>query len=129
MFGVGILNSVTAQTSITNDPYEVLTKIGVSALHSMSDEAYQYKSALIQDSIDDSLLHLLWRYKGRMDAYTVNCLLGLLNLISLDDYVAEFFSKLPSPTYCYARYTDWFMPYLEKQLVEAKKGFSGSYST
>ena len=114
MFGVGILNSVTSQTSITNDPDEVLTKIGVSQLHSLSDEAYSFKSALIQDSIDDSLLHLLWRYKGRMDTYTVNCLYGLLNLISLDDYVAEFFSKLPSPTYCYARYTDWFMPYLEK---------------
>ncbi len=40
MFGVGILNSVTSQTSITNDPNEVLTKIGVSALQSMSDEAY-----------------------------------------------------------------------------------------
>lgn len=64
-----------------------------------------------------------------MDTYTVNCLLGLLNLISLDDYVAEFFSKLPSPTYCYARYTDWFMPYLEKQLVDAKKGYSGTYSS
>ncbi len=63
-----------------------------------------------------------------MDTYTVNCLYGLLNLISLDDYVAEFFSKLPSPTYCYARYTDWFMPYLEKQLQDAKKGYSGSQS-
>jgi hypothetical protein len=47
MFGVGILNSVTAQTSITNDPDEVLTKIGVSQLHSLSDEAYSFKSALI----------------------------------------------------------------------------------
>jgi len=112
LFGVGILNSFTALK--TDDQNEVITKVGVPALHSMTDETYSFKSALIQDSIDDSLLHLLWRYKGRMDTYTVNCLYGLLNLISLDDYVAEFFAKLPSPTYVYARYTDWFLPYLEK---------------
>jgi hypothetical protein len=129
MFGIGILNSHTSQVSITNDPNEILTKVGVKILHSLSDEAYSYKSALIQDTIDDSLLHLLWRYRGRMDTYTVNCLYGLLNLISMDDIVAEFFAKLPSPTYCYARYTDWIMPYLEKQLVDAKKGFAGSYSS
>jgi hypothetical protein len=112
LFGVGILNSFTALK--TDDQNEVITKVGIPALHSMSDETYSFKSALIQDSIDDSLLHLLWRYKGRMDTYTVNCLYGLLNLISLDEYVAEFFAKLPSPTYVYARYTDWFLPYLEK---------------
>lgn len=40
----------------------------------MTDEAYGFKSCLIADPNDDSLLHLLWRYKGRMDVYTVNCL-------------------------------------------------------
>lgn len=40
MFGIGILNSETRTVAITNDPSEVMTKIGVSNLHSMSDEAY-----------------------------------------------------------------------------------------
>jgi hypothetical protein len=47
MFGIPILNSITASTSITNDPNEVLTRIGVGNLHSINDEVYQYKSALI----------------------------------------------------------------------------------
>lgn len=63
-----------------------------------------------------------------METYTVNCLESLLGLIDLDDNVAAFFSELPGPTYCFARYTDWFKPYLEKQLIDARKGYSGSLS-
>ena len=101
----------------------------MKALHSLSDECFTFKSSLIQDTIDDALLHLLWRYKGRMDTYTVNCVHSLLNLIVQDETIAEYFADLPGPTYCLARYTDWFKPYLEKQLSDAKKGYSGTYST
>jgi hypothetical protein len=40
--------------------------------------------------------------------------------------VAEYFSNLPGPTYCFARFTDWFRPFLDKQIGEASKGYSGS---
>ena len=63
-----------------------------------------------------------------MDTYTVNCVHSLLNLIVQDETIAEYFADLPGPTYCLARYTDWFKPYLEKQLSDAKKGYSGTYS-
>jgi hypothetical protein len=46
---------------------------------------------MIKES-DDSLLTLLWRYKGGMDSYTVNCLMSLVNLLALDCNVAEYFS-------------------------------------
>lgn len=64
-----------------------------------------------------------------MDNYTVNCVYSLLVLITQDNDVATFFSELPGPTYCLARYTDWFRPYLERQLADANKGYSGTYST
>ena len=80
----------------------------------MNDEAYQYRSSLLYDSIDDALLHLLWRYKGRMDAYTVNCLFSLLNLIAVDETIADYFSEIPGPSYCLARYTDWIKGYLNE---------------
>jgi hypothetical protein len=86
----------------------MMIKVGVKVLHSLSDEVYAFKSSLIQDTTDDALLHLLWRYKGRMDTYTVNCLYSLLSLIAQDDNVAEYFAHLPGPTYCLSRYTDWF---------------------
>lgn len=47
MFGFGSLASQTALISITNDPNEVLTKVGIKALSWLSDEAYIFKSALI----------------------------------------------------------------------------------
>ena len=131
MFGFGFLyshtNQQTANQSEQNDA--VMTKVGVKVLHSLSDEAFVFKSALIQDSAaDDALLHLLWRYKGRMDTYTVNCLYSLLSLITVDSEVAHYFASLPGPTYCLARYTDWFRPYLLKQLADAKKGYAGALS-
>ena len=82
MFGFGSLISHTAQVSLTNDNSEVLTKVGVKVIHSLSDETYAFNSALIPDTTDESLLHLLWRYKSRTDSYTVNCLYSLLNLIA-----------------------------------------------
>lgn len=47
MFGFGSLYSHTAHSSITNDESEVLTKVGVKAVHSLSDESFTFKSSLI----------------------------------------------------------------------------------
>ena len=65
---------------------------------------------------ESSLLHLLWRYQGRMDTYTVNCLEDLVQIISHDDDIKQYFAELPGMTYQYARYSDWIKPYLETQL-------------
>ncbi|CDW89068.1 ubiquitin carboxyl-terminal hydrolase family protein [Stylonychia lemnae] len=107
---------------------EPKTRLGVKVLFSQNDEVFTYKSYLATQENIDSLLHLLWRYKGRMDSYTVSCLLSLLNIIASDDFVAEYFSNIPGPTYQYARYTDWIKPYLNEQLVDARKGYAGSFS-
>ena len=56
---------------------------------------------------NNSLLHLLWRYQGRMENYTLNCLECLADIITRCETVMDFFSKLPGVTYMYARYTDW----------------------
>lgn len=43
------------------------------------------KSMLTYDpENDNSLLHLLWRYQGRMDRYTVDCLEDLVKTIAKD---------------------------------------------
>ena len=68
---------------------------------------------------NESLLHILWRYQGRMDNITLLCLEYLLDIIEADNFVAEFFSQLPGCTYQYARYTDWIKPYLQNQLAKA----------
>lgn len=61
---------------------EPKTRIGVKVLFSNNDEVNSYKSYLFTNDNIDSLLHLLWRYKGRMDSYTVSCLESLMNIIA-----------------------------------------------
>lgn len=64
---------------------------------------------------DNALLHLLWRYHGRMDQYTVNCLDDLTRVMVEDEGIRKFLAEQPGPTYQYARFTDWIRPYLEAQ--------------
>ena len=69
------------------------TKIGVQNLnHSVNEEIYTYRSTLLPAESDDALLSLLWRYKGRIDSYTVSCLQSLVNLLALDENIADHFS-------------------------------------
>jgi hypothetical protein len=60
----------------------------------------------------NSLLHLLWRYQGRMEQTTNMCLEKLITIMVTSPSIMDFFSRLPGPTYQYARYTDWIQPYL-----------------
>lgn len=93
--------------------------------HSISGEVYNQRSYLSYDSNigDESLMHLLWRYQGRMDVYTVNSLEFLATYLASDETVCEFFSDLRGYTYQYARYTDWIRPYLEKQMRPSATGY------
>ena len=103
-------------------------KIGLDSLyHNIRAEVYTYKSMLTYDpDNNNSLLHLLWRYQGKMENYVMNCLGHLGEIITSDEAIMEFFSELPGVTYQYARYTDWIMPYLSSTLNKATSGYSSS---
>ena len=64
----------------------------------------------------NSLLHLLWRYQGRMEDFTMTCLNCLADIVTNSEEAMEFFSNLPGVTYQYARYSDWIGPFLTSQL-------------
>ena len=89
------------------------------------DDVYHILSGLDARNHDDALLNMLWRYKGRMDSFTLACLHSLCELLTADEVIAGYFSRLPAPNYCMARYTDWISPYLAQQLTEAAK-YAGS---
>jgi hypothetical protein len=76
------------------------------------EEVYQISSGVDARNHDDALLSLLWKYKGRMDSFTLTCLQSLGELLSLDEVIADYFSELPAPNYNMLRYTDWINPYL-----------------
>mmetsp|Transcript_6475 Transcript_6475/g.10989 ORF Transcript_6475/g.10989 Transcript_6475/m.10989 type:complete len:299 (+) Transcript_6475:236-1132(+) len=85
------------------------------------EEAFQILSPLDARQNDDALLNMLWKYKGRLDSFTLTCLQSLTELLTGDDDIAFYFAELPSPTYSQARYTDWIRPYFENQLEDTKK--------
>jgi hypothetical protein len=59
-----------------------------------------------------------------MEGFTLACL-GMIGRVLDDEVIAEYFARLPAPTCNLARYTDWVLPYLEKQADEARK-FAGT---
>ena len=97
-------------------------KIGLDAINfEIKGEVFLFRSALTYDSTNnESLLHLLWRYQGRMDQFTLTCLNVLINIITSQESIMEFFSNLPGPTYQFARYTDWIGPYLTQQKMRVE---------
>lgn len=72
-------------------------KIGVgleTAFHNVKEEIYQMKSMLTYNPDDnDALLHLLWRYHGRMDQYTINCLDDLTRVMMEDEGIRAFLAE------------------------------------
>ena len=94
---------------------EQKVRVGLeNTFHNIKEEIFMVKSMLTYDPENESsLLHLLWRYQGRMDTYTVNCLEDLTTIIASDDDIKQYFAELPGITYQYARYSDWVKPYLE----------------
>jgi len=52
------------------------------------------KSMLTYDpENDNALLHLLWRYQGRMDTYTVNCLDDLTRVMAQDEGIRKYLAE------------------------------------
>lgn len=56
-----------------------------------------------------------------MDSFTLTCLQFLGELLASDEINALYFSQLPAPNYMMARYTDWMLPYLKKQMADTLK--------
>ena len=115
LFGYGYLMHVQS-------PEHEVLQYGLQVTRQKSfDDVYHILSGLDARNHDDALLNMLWRYKGRMDSFTLACLHSLCELLATDAVIAGFFSRLPAPNYCLARYTDWISPYLVEQLEEAAK--------
>lgn len=77
------------------------------------EEVYQLSTGVDARNHDDALLSLLWKYKGRMESFTLSCLQSLGELLGKDQLILEYFSSIPSLNYKEAYYSDWITPYLK----------------
>ena len=99
-------------------------KLGIYAIQSMSDEIFYYPSTLEHlDSVNESILNLIWRWKKRFENYT---LFWIHELFCLGDDVLKYLCNMPSPTYQYARYSDWIEQFWD-DLTNSKSGSSTHY--
>lgn len=57
----------------------------------------------------------------------ITCLKELLSLMAKDRDVAAFIFRQPSHTFQYARFVDWFRPYLEGEKVVSSQQSSDFY--
>ena len=86
-------------------------KFGVYSISSVSEEVFYFPTTLEHvDSINESILSLIWRSRQRFEGYTLFCVKELLNL---GEDIIRYISKMPSPNYQYSRYTDWIFQYVK----------------
>lgn len=94
-------------------------KLGVYAVQNLNDEAYWFPSTLEKiDSSNESILSLLWRSRKRFENYTMFC---IKELLQLGDDIMQYVCHMPSPSYNYARYTDWMCQYVEERRESKSK--------
>lgn len=86
-------------------------KLGIYACQTLSDEVYYFPSTIEQiETTNESILSLIWRSKKRFESYTMFC---IKELLSLGDGIMKYVCSMPSPSYQYARYTDWIFQFCE----------------
>ena len=78
-----------------------------------------FRSPILHGAGDEALLTLITKCRDRFDLQCIGYLKELLSLMRKDQTIAYFFYHLPSYTYQYARFTDWFRPYLSEQLADS----------
>jgi hypothetical protein len=90
-----------------------LPKLGVYAIQSLSDEVFYYPSTLKElDAHEESILSLIFRSKKRFEKYTMFC---IKELLTLGDATMKYIFSMPSPTYQYAKYSDWIIQFVEEK--------------
>jgi hypothetical protein len=105
------------------------SKWGVELVDRLQEDAVKYVSPILRGAAgDEALSTQLVKCKGRFD---VQCLGGLKEVLSVmrkDRTIAHFIYNLPGPSYQYARFTDWFRPFLEEQLADTSRASSQHYA-
>lgn len=90
-----------------------LPKLGIYAIQSLTDEMIFFPSTLKElDAHEESILSLIFRSKKRFEKYTMFC---IKELLTLGDATMKYIFSMPSPTYQYAKYSDWIVQFVQEK--------------
>ena len=110
---------------------------GLAHIRSIFEDVNFYISPIIVCGNICPLLAQMWNYRLRQKPLVVQCVRTLLKVASSSPAVNEYLQQIPAPNYCFARYTDWFGPFLDsfndakgtdKEVLEETKKLLVAYS-
>lgn len=88
-------------------------KYPVDIIAYINDDALRFTSPILEESNQNlTLLNQIYSFKNRAEVQCITSLNELLSLMKKEPEVAQYIYKMPPVTYQFARYTDWFKPYL-----------------
>ena len=90
---------------------------------SLDDLTMSYESPLNPDGFT-SLLNLMVQSKRRYEGLVMNCLKYLLINVNLNQTIFNYVITLPPPSYNFAKYSDWFLSFIENFIADAKRYYN-----
>ena len=99
---------------------------GVYGNTSIEDSIVTYESPLNIDGVS-SIINYMLHNRKRLENIALICLRHILLLMDINQSVFEYIIFLPPPSYNYAKFTDWIMPFLDHYFAESKKYAYTSY--
>ena len=110
----------------TKDKPTELMNFGLPILDSINDCVHEYPSTLLNTVSTDSLLNLLLKSRKKSDIYPIR---GILELMLQNEAAFDYITKLPPPTYEFAKYVDWIKPCLDNFPSGVQTLYGYSYAT
>ncbi len=93
------------------------TAFGLAHIRSMGEDVNYLISPLVMWNNVYPLMNQMWMYRLKQRTLVTHCIRMVLRLANSVPAVYEYVKQIPSPNYCFARYTDWFQPFLDSKCL------------
>eukprot|EP00828_Plagiopyla_frontata_P010284 TRINITY_DN1542_c0_g1_i2.p1 TRINITY_DN1542_c0_g1~~TRINITY_DN1542_c0_g1_i2.p1 ORF type:complete len:509 (+),score=86.48 TRINITY_DN1542_c0_g1_i2:1221-2747(+) len=99
---------------------------GSYGINSIDDVIYQYKSYL--NLSVDSLIEVMTSYKSKLDFICIMAINIVIKAALQHQYIFEYICYLPPHNYQFAKFTDYLIDYLKKQISNIRRYIQSSYN-
>jgi len=97
---------------------------GLYGLNNLDDFHLNFISSINVDG-SMTILEVMTHNINRVESVCCVVLKHVLLLAFLNEKIFDYISVLPAPCYLYAKFSDWFKPFLDKYGVELNKSYYG----
>ena len=101
-----------------------LDNFGIYGINNLDDSVICYNSSLSVDG-SMSVLEVMVHNINRVESVCLMCLKQILLLSSMNDCIFDYIVSLPAFCYLYAKFIDWFKPFLDKYQNDLARNYIG----